>query len=168
MPVASFPVYVTIDFETSDYSRDSACAIGMAKLQGAVIVDSFYSLIRPPSSHVRFTHVHGLTWPMLKTAPTFGELWPDIALFIAGTTHFVAHNAPFDKGVLHKTCEAYGITPPAQPFVCTLQQARKQLRLPSHSLGNICQHFGIVFNHHHAGEDAIATAKVFARLQNCI
>ena len=68
--------YVALDFETSGYAAHSACAVGLCRIEDGVVTDSFYSLIRPPSSRVLFTHVHGLTWPMLKDAPTFTELWP--------------------------------------------------------------------------------------------
>ena len=41
--------FVAIDFETANNSADSACSIGLVKMdeEGAVI-DSFYSLVRPP------------------------------------------------------------------------------------------------------------------------
>ena len=61
--------YVALDFETSGYAAHSACAVGLCRIEDGVVTDSFYSLIRPPSSRVLFTHVHGLTWPMLKDAP---------------------------------------------------------------------------------------------------
>ena len=42
------PVYVALDFETADYQPDSACAVGLAKVRGGEVVDTLYSLIRPP------------------------------------------------------------------------------------------------------------------------
>lgn len=57
--------YVALDFETSGYAAHSACAVGLCRIEDGAVTDSFYSLIRPPSSRVLFTHVHGLTWPML-------------------------------------------------------------------------------------------------------
>ena len=53
--------YVALDFETSGYAAHSACAVGLCRIEDGVVTDSFYSLIRPPSSRVLFTHVHGLT-----------------------------------------------------------------------------------------------------------
>lgn len=77
--------YVALDFETSGYAAHSACAVGLCRIEDGVVTDSFYSLIRPPSSRVLFTHVHGLTWPMLKDAPTFTELWPQLVAFMEGS-----------------------------------------------------------------------------------
>jgi DNA polymerase III epsilon subunit-like protein len=39
--------FVTIDFETAKYSRESACAVGLVKYQDGKATDSYYSLIRP-------------------------------------------------------------------------------------------------------------------------
>ena len=39
--------YVAIDFETATHYMGSACSIGIAAVEGAEIVDTFYSLIRP-------------------------------------------------------------------------------------------------------------------------
>ena len=93
--------YVALDFETSGYAAHSACAVGLCRIEDGVVTDSFYSLIRPPSSRVLFTHVHGLTWPMLKDAPTFTELWPQLVAFMEGSHALLAHNAGFDRRVLH-------------------------------------------------------------------
>ena len=156
---------IAIDFETAGYAANSACAIGMAKVQAGQIVDTFYSLIRPPSARVYFSHIHGLTWPMLKDCQCFGELWPEIAQYIQGASQFVAHNAPFDRRVLQGCCQMAEVETPPQPFVCTLKQSRRVLRLPSHALAAVARHLGIEFTHHHAGEDALVAAKIFLHLE---
>ena len=91
------PVYVALDFETADYQPDSACAVGLAKVRGGEVVDTLYSLIRPPRRRVLFTWVHGITWKDVQGSPTFLEFWPQMASFLQGVTHLVAHNAPFDR-----------------------------------------------------------------------
>ena len=111
--------YVALDFETSGYAAHSACAVGLCRIEGGVVTDRFYSLIRPPSSRVLFTHVHGLTWPLLKDAPTFTELWPQLAAFMEGAQALLAHNAGFDRRVLHASCQALGLVQPQPPFLCT-------------------------------------------------
>ena len=111
--------YVALDFETSGYAAHSACAVGLCRIEDGVVTDSFYSLIRPPSSRVLFTHVHGLTWSMLKDAPTFTELWPQFVAFMEGSHAILAHNAGFDRRVLHASCQALGLVQPQLPFLCT-------------------------------------------------
>ncbi len=125
------PVYVALDFETADYQPDSACAVGLAKVRGGEVVDTLYSLIRPPRRRILFTWVHGITWKDVQDSPTFLEFWPQMASFLQGVTHLVAHNAPFDRRVLEACCQANGIALPDLPFVCTLRESRRKLKLPS-------------------------------------
>lgn len=157
--------YVALDFETSGYAAHSACAVGLCRIEDGVVTDSFYSLIRPPSSRVLFTHVHGLTWPMLKDAPTFTELWPQLVAFMEGSHALLAHNAGFDRRVLHASCQALELVQPKLPFLCTLKGARRSLPLASRALDSVCGYFGIPLDHHHAGSDARACAEIYLRLR---
>ena len=157
--------YVALDFETSGYAAHSACAVGLCRIEDGVVTDSFYSLIRPPSSRVLFTHVHGLTWPMLKDAPTFTELWPQLVAFMEGSHALLAHNAVFDRRVLHASCQALELVQPQLPFLCTLKGARRSLPLASRALDSVCGYFGIPLDHHHAGSDARACAEIYLRLR---
>ena len=43
------PTFVVLDFETADYGRDSACTVGIVKVQGAQIIHEENRLIRPLS-----------------------------------------------------------------------------------------------------------------------
>lgn len=155
---------VAIDFETSGYGGDSACALGVAVIRDDQIVDHHYSLIRPPSSKILFTEIHGLTWDMLKDAGRFAEVWPEFAPLLAGADYFLAHNATFDRRVLLESCRAAGIREPQTPFLCTLMGCRKKLDIPSRKLSAVCEHFGIELDHHHAGSDANACAEVYLAL----
>lgn len=157
--------YVAIDFETSGYAAHSACAVGLCRIEDGRMTDTFYSLIRPPSSRVMFTHVHGLTWPMLKDAPTFTELWPQLAAFMEGSHALLAHNAGFDRRVLHASCQALDLVQPQLPFLCTLKGARRSLPLASRALDSVCDYFGIPLDHHHAGSDARACAAIYLHLR---
>ena len=156
---------VAIDFETSGYAAHCACAVGLARIEGGRVADCFYSLLRPPSTRVMFTDIHGLTWPMLKDAPTFAEAWPEAVAFLRGARFLLAHNASFDRRVLTACCRAAGQPAPNTPFLCTLKGARRSLPLPSKKLNLVCEHFGIALNHHNAVSDAQACAQVYLRLR---
>ena len=67
--------FVAIDFETADHLPDSACAVGLVRVENKQIVARETVLIRPPRSRIIFTHIHGITWPMVAAAPAFGEVW---------------------------------------------------------------------------------------------
>lgn len=162
---SSLPVFVAIDFETSGRTRNSACSIGLVRVEDGILTKSYYTLIRPPSSHVLFTWVHGLTWSMLKNARSFSELWPEIRAFMAGAQGLIAHNAPFDRKVLEGCCVDFGCRTLGLPFYCTLKGARACLKLPSLRLDSICEYYGIDLRHHNALSDARAAAEIFVRLQ---
>ena len=101
MLFSALPSCVAIDFETSGYDAGSACAVGLARVENGQVTDSFSTLLRPPSSRVRFTEVHGLTWPMLRDAPTSADVWPQMAALMEGAQWLLAHNAGFDRRVLY-------------------------------------------------------------------
>ena len=102
---------------------------------------------------------------MLKDAPTFAEVWPQMEAFFEGATHLLAHNASFDRRVLAASCQATGACEPRTPFLCTLKGARRSLPLPSKKLNHVCEHFGIALDHHNAESDAAACAEVYLRLR---
>ena len=55
--------FTVIDIETMTPERTSACALGLVRVENDVIVQKFYSLIKPiPDDRtVTNTHVHGIT-----------------------------------------------------------------------------------------------------------
>lgn len=165
-PAGDHAPRVAIDFETSGREAHYACAVGLVRIEGGRVVARFESLLRPPSSRVWFTHIHGLTWRDLKNQPTFGEVWPEAARLLRGARFLLAHSAQFDRRVLHACCRVAGLTPPEQPFLCTLRGARRApLDLPSRGLNHVCAYFGIPLRHHNAASDAEGCALIYARLR---
>jgi DNA polymerase III subunit epsilon len=152
--------FAAIDFETADYGADSACAVALVKVADGLIVDRFSSLIRPPRREFVFTYVHGLTWENVREAPTFGDLWPQLREWIGDVRFLAAHNAPFDRGVLHACCAAHSFAPPKIPFRCTVQLARQVFNIYPTKLNNVCKELGIPLNHHQAESDAEACARI--------
>ncbi len=155
--------FVAIDFETADTGADSACAAGLVRVERGVIVAEAVRLIRPPRPHVRFTHIHGLTWEDLKDAPTFGQVWPELAPLFEGVDFAVAHNSSFDRRVLMACCQAHGLAMPNVPFRCTVQMARQTLRIFPTKLSNVCEALGLELKHHEALSDARACANIAIR-----
>jgi DNA polymerase-3 subunit epsilon len=163
-------VRVAVDFETAGFEAHSACAVGLARVEDGRVSGDFYSLLRPPSSRVMFTRIHGLTWAMLKDAPTFTEIWPEMLAFFGDAECLLAHNAAFDRRVLESCCRAALLPVPSLPFRCTLKGARRLpppsgRAAPSGKLSDVCARFGIALRHHHAGSDAAACAEIYLRLR---
>jgi DNA polymerase-3 subunit epsilon len=155
--------FVTIDFETADYSRRSACSVGMVKYQDGKKIDAFYSLIRPPELYIRpnFTAIHGLTVEDVKGAPTFAELWKDKISNFIGDFPLAAHNANFDMGVLIASLEWYELEIPYLKYFCSLQLARHTWpSIKSHALAALAEEFGIAYKVHNALDDAETCGKI--------
>lgn len=92
--------FTALDFETMTPERSSACAIGLVKVVNGVILEKYYTLLKPiPDDRTTTnTHVNGITWSMVEDAPTFEEAWPKLEQFLVGQK-LVAHNAEFDIDV---------------------------------------------------------------------
>lgn len=120
-------------------------------------------LIRPPESWfvAKFIDIHGIHPHMVEDAPDFDELWPIIQHFFQDTT-MLAHNAGFDRGVLEGTAAYYELALPKLDWLCTVQISRRKWpELERHKLNVVCEHLGIELNHHDAGSDALAAAKIY-------
>ena len=156
--------FVAIDFETADPGPDSACAVGLVKVVENRIVDQAKFLIRPPRrppySWFPFTRIHGITWDMVAGSPSFAGRWPEIAAFIDGADCLVAHNARFDRKVLHAGCAAAGLPAPTVRFSCTVELARAAWNLRPTRLPDCCRFLGIRLHHHDPLSDALACARI--------
>ena len=152
--------FAAIDFETADHGPDSACAIGVVRVEGLKIVARETVLIRPPRPRIVFTYVHGITWAMVAAAPAFNDVWAQVAPLLEGVEYLAAHNASFDRRVLTACCAAHGLAVPLHPFVCTVQLARRHWAMKPANLPAVCRRLGIGLIHHHAGSDAEACARI--------
>lgn len=152
--------FAAIDFETANHDRASACAVGLVVVDGLRIVDRVYELIRPPTREFAFTHIHGLTWNDVRSAPTFADLWPALERRLRSVEFLAAHNAPFDRGVLAACCARYDLAEPRRRFVCTIQVARQMWGIYPTKLPDVCQRLRIPLRHHQADADAEACARI--------
>ena len=159
------PRFAAIDFETADFQRDSACAVGVVVVDGGEIVRRHYTLLRPPRRAFQFTYIHGIAWKDVADKPTFAEHWAELAAVLEGAEFFAAHNAPFDRSVLRACTEGVGLAMPVTPFRCTVQLARDTWALHPAKLPDVCAHLGITLKHHDAMSDAEACARIVMAAQ---
>jgi DNA polymerase-3 subunit epsilon len=158
--MVKFNRFAAIDFETADYGRDSACALSVVVSENGKVVEKLSSLIRPPRREFVFSYLHGITWRDVAKKPTFGEMWPEFQELFDGVDFIAAHNASFDRGVLHACCSMHGHTPPPDKYLCTMKLARRLWNLYPTKLSDVCRHFRIPLKHHDATSDALACAKI--------
>lgn len=157
--------FVVFDVETPNRLSDRISAIGIAVVQQGKVLERLETLVNPESyfepMNIRIT---GITPEMVEDAPTFDVLWPQIRPLMESGL-LVAHNAPFDMGVLYRCLRGYGFGwGPVVPYACTCQMARRCFsHLPNHRLDTLCRYLGIELNHHQAGSDSLACAQVLLR-----
>jgi DNA polymerase III epsilon subunit-like protein len=153
-----------IDFETANSFRGSPCAVGMARVVGGSIADTYRRLMRPPDGYDDFdafnVMLHGITPNMVAREPRFGDLLPEIVEFADGLP-FVAHNAGFDMAVIRDACGASGIAWPQASYACTLVLSRVTWKLLSYSLPWVADAAGVELDHHHEpAADALAAGSI--------
>lgn len=160
--------FAAIDFETANERRSSVCSVGAVIVKNGVVVDKFYSLVRPEPDYFSYwnTRVHGLTVNDVAQAPLFPDVWRSLEPKIAGLP-LVAHNSPFDESCLRAAFSVYGMDYPDYEFFCTCKAARAKLRglLPNNQLDTVAAYCGFdLAAHHHALADAEACAAIAVKL----
>lgn len=154
---------LAIDFETASHAPDSACALGLALVEDGRLVAEDAFLIRPPEREFVFTWVHGLRWQDVADQPSFDAAWSRLAPWLEGIDWLAAHNAPFDRNVLHACCRTYRLASVDLPFLCTVQVARQVWGIYPTKLPLVCRALGIPLRHHDAASDAAACAQILVR-----
>ncbi len=153
--------YTVIDFETANNYANSACAIGLIRVENNCISKKYYSLIKPPSLFFSPYNiaVHGITAHDVQNEPTFEEIYHRFSPFLQDEMA-VAHNAAFEMRVLKACLETYDIAPPRLQYFDSVIFARRCWpHLPNHKLNTVAEYHGFSFLHHNALEDAEVTAK---------
>ena len=161
--------YVVVDVETtggSSFGADRITEIAAVIVERGEITRVYETLVNPlrpiPPMVTRLTNI---TWDMVKHAPTFREIVPQVADAIRGHV-FVAHNAGFDwRFVTTEIARATGERLEGRRL-CTVKLARRVLpQLSRRSLDYLARHYGVeITARHRAGGDARATARVFIRM----
>ncbi len=161
--------YVVVDTETTGgraWSGDRITEIAAVVVRNGEIVELFETLVNPQRSIPPFvTQLTNITWDMVKDAPTFDRVAPDVMRVLEGNV-FVAHNAMFDwRFVTSELSRSTGRKLRGRRL-CTVKIARKVLpQLPRRSLDYVARYYGVeIRGRHRAAGDALATAKCLLRM----
>jgi DNA polymerase III subunit epsilon len=161
--------YAVVDVETTGgraFYGDRITEIAAVIVKGGEIVEVFETLVNPERPIPPFiTQLTNITWDMVKDAPTFERIIPDVLRVLEGNV-FVAHNATFDWRFVTSEVSRCAGKRIAGRRVCTVRVARKILpQLSRRSLDYVARYYGVeIVGRHRAGGDAIATAKCFIRM----
>ena len=158
-----------IDFETTGMSPDQgarATEIGVALVEGGVIVDSFQGLMNAGAWIPPFIEeLTGISNAMIRKAPPAAEVMREAAAFV-GDCPLVAHNASFDSKFWDAELMRIGLRR-QQDFACSMLLARRVFPgAPSHKLGTLVRYaeLPVTGQFHRALADAEMTAHLLARM----
>jgi DNA polymerase-3 subunit epsilon len=154
---------IALDFETASASPGAVCSVGLAWIGGGRITHTAHRLVRPRDMrfHPMNIAIHGIQPHDVEHEPEFPGLWDELLPHLEQTPLLLAHNAPFDIGVLRDVLDAYGLPWPTLRFLCTVKVARAQWPdLPDHKLPTVAGHLGLELQHHAADSDAAACAGI--------
>jgi DNA polymerase-3 subunit epsilon len=161
--------YVVVDVETTggraNYG-DRITEIAAVVVKNGKIVELFETLVNPERPIPYFiTQLTNITWDMVRDAPTFDRVAPDIVRVLEGNV-FVAHNATFDWRFVSAEVSRCAGQRLRGRKLCTVKVARKILpQLSRRSLDYVARYYGVeITNRHRAAGDALATAKCFIRM----
>ena len=117
--------YIAFDVETPNSANHRMSSIGICVVENGKVVREFATLVDPQTYFAPFNiSLTGITPSMVDGAPTFPELWRIIEP-IMNSGVLLAHNAPFDMGVLGKCLRDYGIAwKPTARYACTCRMAK--------------------------------------------
>lgn len=163
--------FVVLDLETTGLNSsplsgnmDRIIEIGAFKIEDGRICESFSTFVNPQvklsDEIIRLT---GITEDMVAGAPTYEEVMPDFYKFCSGSI-LVGHNIEgFDFKFVEYYCARLGYILDRK-MIDTIPLAQELLFLSNYKLNTVADKFNIVFNHHRAIDDALATAKIFIEL----
>lgn len=160
--------FVSMDFETANGHRTSACSLALVLVRENQIVDSFYTLINPQERFSdRNIAIHHIYPEDVADAPTFDQVWPHIQTLFDNSHLVAAHNASFDNSVLKNTLTNYGIMAPKYLTIDTLRTSRKFYPdFPNHKLNTVSDALNIdLKNHHNALADSVACAEILIKTE---
>ncbi|MGL4741806.1 MAG: exonuclease domain-containing protein [Sarcina sp.] len=155
--------FVSIDFETANEKRTSACAIGITYVENNKIIEKFQILIKPKDLIFKPMNIwiHGITEQDVINEEEFDLVWKKIKKYIENNL-IIAHNAYFDIDVLIKTLELYNLNLKTCDYICTVELSKRVYEgLPDNKLCTLAELFDTEFRHHNAEDDSMIAALIF-------
>jgi DNA polymerase-3 subunit epsilon len=161
--------FAVVDTETTGggvHRGDRIMEVAVVHVDGTEITTAVDQLIDPQRPIGRYVQrLTGITWEMVREAPTFGDVAPMIHEALEGRI-FVAQNVRFDWRFLSMELQRATGRGLSGERLCTVKLARKLLtHLPRRSLDALAWHYEVpIVGRHRAGGDARATAAVLLRM----
>lgn len=158
---------VFVDLETTGASpaHDRIIEVGMVRIENGVLTERWSTLVNPegkiPANIQAFT---GISDEMVSDAPRFADVAAEVFEKLAGAV-FVAHNARFDHGFLHREFLRVKLQL-AVPVMCTVKLSRRLFpQYVRHNLDSVMERHGITCTaRHRALGDALVLHDLWHKL----
>lgn len=165
--------FVSIDFETANSHRTSACSLGITVVENGVIVEKKQWLIKPPRNYFNDKNiaVHGITPEMTINELEFNELWPEIKPYLHNKLLVAYNGNSMDFNILKKTLIHYEIDYDESNYkeVDVLRLVKHLFsHVKDYKLTTISSILGLKIeslNHHNSLYDSLLLAEVILKLK---
>lgn len=161
--------YVVIDVETTGLDAGQGARVielSAIRTDGTgVALDSMTTLLNPNVESTGAEFIHGISLGMIESAPTFGDVWPQLAKFLSGAI-FVAHHAKFDESFIAAEAKIAQIALGVMPGLCTYRIAKDSVTAtPNHKLATLSDYYGLDSGLvHSAYDDALTVVQLLPHL----
>lgn len=175
VPLKLPPTFAVLDVETTGFNPTAQIVqIAILDQDGAVLLDTLVkpSIAIPQSA----SEIHGITDDLVKDAPSFEDIYPQIAKIFDGVELIAAYNSDFDRRILGQDCLRTGNLPLINSWFCAMKgYANKSPKRKFQGKGrgfkwfkleDACGHWGIeIEGAHGALADCKATLALIKLMQ---
>ena len=110
---------VILDTETTDFDGQIVEICIAEASSGQILLDT---LVRPSCTiNPEAIGVHHITDQMCATAPTWDQVYPDVARILSNHRLVLAYNAPFDRKRIDQECQRHQLPAPRIGWRCIMR-----------------------------------------------
>jgi len=154
--------YLVLDVETANRNRASICQIGITYVANSEVKNLLTFGVNPLSNFDNSNmSLHGITPAAVVNCKSFPELYSKLQLVLERIPVF--QHGPFDQQAVDQACATNRLpvlNVDWQNSIEWLQYFWASLGINSYKLDSLCQMYDILIDHHDAGSDSLATAKL--------
>jgi DNA polymerase-3 subunit epsilon len=159
---------VFVDLETNGASpaQHRIIEVGLVRVENGVLVEQWSTLVNPESAIPPYIEAFtGISNEMVRDAPRFADIAADVFGKLSGAV-FVAHNARFDHGFLHREFLRVNMSLNV-PVLCTVKLSRRLFpQYVRHNLDAIIERHAINCSaRHRALGDALVLHELWQQLE---
>ena len=115
------PDVLYLDTETTGLGdRDELVDIAAIDNSGRVLLNTLIKPRRPIPRDA--SAIHGITDEMVRSAPSWADIYPRYLDLLASYRHVIVYNADFDQRLIQQTCIAVTLSPPRATWHCAMKQ----------------------------------------------